>query len=113
MADGQPGDWPERMLFPESRQMALNWVTIWQSELAALAADREAQESWVASVAAWAEASQAMLGVWSSRHDTRADAPAGTAPPVAASDDRDDAIGRLAERVAALERRLAGHDGGA
>ena len=37
-------------------ELARDWITLWQSELAALAADREAQETWQALVALWAGA---------------------------------------------------------
>jgi hypothetical protein len=46
---------------PDLAALARDWVTLWQSELAAIAADREAQESWQAIVALWAGAAGAML----------------------------------------------------
>src|SRR5271165_577648 len=46
---------------PDLKALARDWVTLWQSELAAIAADREAQESWQAILALWAGAAGAML----------------------------------------------------
>src|ERR1700678_1625747 len=46
---------------PDLTALARDWVTLWQSELAAIAADREAQESWQAILALWAGAAAAML----------------------------------------------------
>lgn len=46
---------------PGLEALARDWVTLWQSELAAIAADREAQESWQAILALWAGAAGAML----------------------------------------------------
>jgi hypothetical protein len=46
---------------PDLRKLAQDWITLWQSELAAIAADREAQESWQAILALWAGAAGAML----------------------------------------------------
>src|SRR5208282_3800556 len=46
---------------PDLEALARDWVTLWQSELAAIAADREAQESWQAIVALWAGTAGAML----------------------------------------------------
>src|ERR1700689_120367 len=119
---------------PDLQALARDWVTLWQSELAALAADREAQESWQAIVALWAGAAGAMLAAppraWPSKTraaDTQARAQPGTAgapheqadgragtaaPPgaaaaAAAPDPRDAEIDRLARHVAELESRLA------
>ena len=46
---------------PDLQELARDWITLWQSELAALAADREAQESWQAMMSLWAGAAAAML----------------------------------------------------
>ena len=46
---------------PDLHALAHDWVTLWQSELAAIAADREAQESWQAIVALWAGVAGAMV----------------------------------------------------
>ena len=42
---------------------AADWITLWQSELAALAADREAQETWQAMLALWAGAAGGHAGL--------------------------------------------------
>jgi hypothetical protein len=88
--------------------------------LSAMASDRELQDAWVGLVATWSNAAELMTRLLpAGRHDTTsgragAASPAGSAPPVAPSDDRDAAIQRLADRVADLERRLAasGHGNG-
>ena len=46
---------------PDTAALARDWITLWQSELTALAADREAHESWAALAALWAGAAEAML----------------------------------------------------
>jgi hypothetical protein len=90
-----------------------DWITIVQSELAALAADRELSETMQRMVAAWAQAAQAMV---SARRGTARERPAGPArtdaaarpaAAAAASDARDAEIARLFGRVAELESRLA------
>src|SRR5580700_10241594 len=119
---------------PDLAALARDWVTLWQSELAAIAADREAQESWQAILALWAGAAGAMLAAaprsWTSRTgpsyagpatvqpateaaphepaDGRAGAaaPPGAAAAAAAPDPRDAEIDRLARHVADLESRL-------
>src|SRR6202012_263911 len=46
---------------PDLRKLAQDWITLWQSELAGLAVDREAQETWHAMLGLWAGAAAAML----------------------------------------------------
>jgi len=108
MTDGeQPADPPAA----ELAELARDWITLWQSELAALAVDREAQESWQTLLALWAGAAAAMLQAMPrSGHDgTRPGAAVAPrpAPAAAAPDARDAEIERLARRIAELERRLA------
>jgi hypothetical protein len=110
---------------PDPRKLAQDWITLWQSELSAMAADPEMRESWQTMMALWAGTMSAMLcslprggpseqpgNPAADRHDrahrqTRAaDAPRPT-PTDAAPDARDAEIERLARNVAALERRLA------
>lgn len=91
-----------------------DWVTIWQSELNALATDREMQLAWARMVEVWAtqaRAAGALLPDGASGH-ARPQPPPGAAAPDAASESGDaerqrDLIERLARRVEALERRLA------
>ena len=93
------------------RQLARDWITICRSELAALAADREVQETWQALLALWAGAAEAILAAQQGAHDRSgrrtgtADAPR-TSAAAAAPDPRDAEIERLSGRVAELERRL-------
>jgi hypothetical protein len=56
-ASGEPPDLDALAL----DALARDWITLWQSELTAIAADREAQESWQAILALWAGAAGAML----------------------------------------------------
>ena len=97
------------------RDAARDWVTIWQSEMAALAEDREALETWGDMVDGWARMAEAMIDSMpdggSGDGLPRSPAPAGAAAPPVAPDPRDAELARLAERVAELERRLAGVEG--
>lgn len=98
---------------PDARKLAQDWITLWQSELSAMATDPEIHESLQAIVAFWAGTlPTALLGLFrNQRHDgpprrpQTADAPR-PAPASAAPDARDAEIERLARHVAALERRL-------
>lgn len=95
-----------------------DWTTLWQSELAALAVDRECHEGLAAFSTAWsqlaiarhdASTAPATASGPSSGHDGPArrpgpDAPPGAAPLDAAPDARDDEITRLRARIAELER---------
>ena len=102
---------------PDPRKLAQDWITIWQSELSAIAADPEIRESWQTVMALWAGTMSTMLRGLprdpnAPRHDSAygrpgpADAPR-TTPAAAAPDARDAEINRLARHVAALEHRLA------
>ena len=106
------------------RALARDWVTIWQSELAALADDREAAQTWQRMVDGWARMAEAMIAATpepSPAHPSPAHrdervpgpaAPAGATAAAAAPDARDAELERLATRVAELERRLAALGGG-
>ena len=103
---------------PDLRKLAQDWIVLWQSELAALAVDREAQETWQAMLVLWAGAASAMLRALPHEYPERrtgAAAAAGAAPAAAAPDTRDAAIERLNGRIGELEARLAdverGHRG--
>ena len=108
---------------PDLQTLARDWITLWQSELTAAAADRELQETWQTLAGLWAGVAGAMLaglprglpdgpfGHAASTNtpsaSTGAAAPARPAPTAAAPDARDAEIERLARVVADLERRLA------
>jgi len=103
----------------EMQALARDWITLVQSELAAIAADREAQETWRALLGLWAGAATLMVNAVP-KAPGRDGPPAGPPPAAAAPDPRDAEIRRLAERLAELERRLddaadggkgAGHPG--
>ena len=91
-------------------ELAKNLVAIWQSELTAMAADRELRESWVTMIQLWAQAANTVATLLP--HDP---APRGTvsAQPSrskaadAASEPGLDEVSQLNRRVAELERRLA------
>ena len=98
---------------PDPQAQARDWITIWQSELTALATDREAVDAWTRLVTLWAEtaerAARLLPGGAPDGSAGRAGpaAPAGPTAPVAAFDARDATIQHLANRVAELERKLA------
>ena len=107
---------------PDLASLARDWITLWQSELAAMAADRETQEAWQTTLAMWAGLATAALRTVPrartsasprSRPDERGpggarpDDAARAAATAAAPDPRDAEIERLAGHVAALEARLA------
>jgi len=101
------------------RALARDWVTIWQSELAALADDREAAQTWQRMVDGWARMAEAMIAAIPEPSPARRDervpgtaAPAGATAAAAAPHARDAELERLATRVAELERRLAALGGG-
>ena len=99
--------------------LAEDWVALWQSEMAAMAADRELRESWTGLLALWASAVGAVLQLAPGRRDYDAATgrtangaagtpqPAGTPPAAAASDLGGDEARRLHERIAELESRLS------
>ena len=83
---------------------------MWQSELTAMATDRELGESWAALAALWAQSTRTALAV------LRREPPAGSAPPAepprtapaaAASQPGLGEIEQLNRRIAELEQRLA------
>lgn len=87
---------------------ARDWITLWQSELAALSSDREVAESLARVGRFWAERARAWQGA--AGHDPASGAgpamPAGAAAAAAAPDILLAEFARLAGRVAELERRL-------
>jgi hypothetical protein len=100
---------------PDLSGLARDWITIWQSELAATAVDVEAHESLVRLAALWAQDStqvaSSMMAVASPdcAVDDISPRPAAAPRPAtaaAASDPRDAEIDRLTERVRELEQRL-------
>jgi hypothetical protein len=112
MSEADP---PVGRVAPEGADEALarDWITVWQSELAALAADREAGETWQQTLALWAGLAACVLGGADAAgaHPAGADAASRPAPAAAAPDARDAAIDRLARRIGELERRLADLEG--
>ena len=98
-----------------AEQLILDWQTIWQSELQALAVDREIEDALEAAVrlsAALAAGGRAAFDRGAAIPTAGADAPPRAAAAVAAPDAHD-AIRRLERRVAELERLLAQfHPGG-
>jgi len=97
----------------DMQALALDMITIWQSELSALAGDQELQEYWLQWLALWAQSAE-RVARWlpSGTHDGASGEAGSAAPPrseapLAASDARDAAIEHLEQRIAELERRLA------
>jgi hypothetical protein len=129
MAESNPPDGPDDPAdAADLKALARDWITIWHSEMAASAQDREAQELWQAMATgwadAWAAAATTMVDALPDVRPTPRASPAphepGGARPVAtprpppadaAFDPRDAEVERLARRVADLERRLAERDG--
>jgi hypothetical protein len=104
---------PEEVASEALHDLARDWITLWQSELEALAVDREAQEAWCALLSLWAGTAGAVFGgLPRGLADDPRQRPAATAPrpapTVAAPDAGDTEVERLRERIAELERRLAG-----
>ena len=92
-----------------------DWITIWQSELAALVLDSETQGTLLRLIDGWATQSRGMLALMTPPGVPRdagrpagADAPARAAAAAAAPDERDAVVQQLLARVGELERRLAG-----
>jgi hypothetical protein len=113
-APDEPGP-PDLEAF-DLEALARDWITLCQSELTALAADREMQEAWQTTMAMWAGAATAMLRGWpratgfpGERGPSRPwpAAPAGPPAPAAAPDAGSVAVERLLDRIAELEARLA------
>jgi hypothetical protein len=95
----------EDRLAPDT--LAQDWATLWQSELAAIAADPETTLGLESLFAAWLQAARAFdASAW----DPTAwpDAPARPAAAGAAAGARDATVEQLRHRVDELERRLAG-----
>ena len=102
--------------------LARDWIALWQSELAAMAQDREMREAWTGLLGIWAatalgtiDATDAMMRR-ARAHDhapaaaarpARPDEPPRPAPRDHAPDAGGDAVERLHRRIAELEARLA------
>ena len=104
--------------------LAEDWIALWQSEIAGLAADPELAEQWAAWAAlgaAWMRAATAMTPRYpGGGHDgpappprpAPAAAPSGAGGHAGAGRDEQPARDAMAERLAELERRLADLEGG-
>ena len=82
-----------------------DWVTIWHSELAALAVDREQQEAVLRGIDAWGGMVAAVVAGLDAAGRAGSDAAAGAPAVDAAPDAR---VLALERRVAELEARLGG-----
>ena len=90
--------------------LAKDFVAVWQSELTAMAADRELRETWAATLGLWAQAANAaaaMLPHEQTPGSARPAEPPRTAAAAAASRTSMDEVEQLSRRVAELEQRLA------
>jgi hypothetical protein len=102
---------------PSDAELARDWISLWQSELNALALDPETMRSWRSAMQAWSGIAtwflQAMPKAPPAPPDDtqkRRSGPKSTArpaSPAAAPDAGDNEIVRLMQHVAQLERRLA------
>jgi len=93
-------------------KLAKDLVAMWQSELTAMAADRELRETWAATMALWAQAAIAAAAAMLP-HDRTPGSPRTAEPPrppaaVAAPQPGLAEIEQLNSRIAELEQRLAG-----
>jgi len=108
---------------PDLSEYARDLITLWQSELSALAVDREIQEGFQRGLSLWGVMAQNFAQLLpGAAHAPKSGsagspfdeahrrpgpaAPPRTAPAAAPSDPRDQELARLAERIAELERRL-------
>jgi hypothetical protein len=94
-----------------SEKLGEDWVALWQSELTAMAADRELRESWAAMVGLWASTATMAPGALKPRHDAAGTAVTAQPPRAAAAAAAPvlgvDEVAGLNHRIAELERRLA------
>jgi hypothetical protein len=72
----------------EQSEFWADWVTIWQSEMAALAADREMQEALQRAIDLWAAQANLLATASDEAGSTGAAATARAAPDLAASRER-------------------------
>lgn len=100
---------------PDSPGPLADWITLWHSELAALAVDREAQEAAQALIGLWASTAQSLAAGIGPRADEPAPGrprpaepprPAAAAAAPAAGDDGAE-LARLRARLADMESRIA------
>jgi hypothetical protein len=107
----------ERSMGPSEADLARDWITLWQSELNAIALDpetlrssRSAIQTW-SSLAAWILQSMPKASPKPpddvERSRSRPEHQARAASANAAPDPRDDEIIRLSQHIAQLERRMA------
>jgi hypothetical protein len=93
-------------------KLAKDLVAMWQSELTAMAADRELRETWAATMALWAQAASVAAAMLPHEPNPAGSPsplePPRTAPVVAAPQPGLAEIEQLNSRIAELEQRLAG-----
>jgi len=95
-----------------SDKLAEDWLSLWRSELTAMAADRELRETTKALLTLWANTAITSLGAIRTAHDSALRNPVPTQPPRPAPDSAAplpglDAFDQLNRRIAELEQRLA------
>jgi hypothetical protein len=93
-------------------KFAEDWIALWQSELTAMAADRELRESITAMIALWASTANTSLSLLSQHESSRRDAqtlqPPRSTAVASASEPGLDEVASLHRRITELEQRLAG-----
>jgi hypothetical protein len=98
-------------------KFAEEWIALWQSELTAMAADRELQETVTAMLALWASTATATVNILQmpyepARRDAKTLQPARPPAAAAAFEPGMDEVAGLHRRIAELEQRLAGLEPG-
>jgi len=107
----------EHLTGPSEVDLARDWITLWQSELNAIALDPETLRSWRSTIQAWSSFATWILQMApkvspkpSDDAETSRSTPerqTGPASTVAPPGSRDDEISRLSQHIAQLERRMA------
>jgi hypothetical protein len=97
---------------PDPAALARDWITLVHSELAAMATDREAAETFQALLALWAGAAAAWIPE-APRDPAPRPAPAAAAPGAGDAAPAPGGDAALLARIAALERRIAELEGAA
>lgn len=100
---GAPEDAGEGAVRGDPAALLRDWMTLVQTELAGLATDREALETWQALARVWARG----LGGHERPHHPAGSAAVAAAPAAGGDAPGRDGVAALLERIDALERRVA------
>jgi hypothetical protein len=107
----------KRSMGPSEADLARDWITLWQSELNAIALDPESLRSWRSTIQTWSTFATCVLQMMpkaspklpddAERTPPWSESKARAASTASAPDPRDDEIIRLSQHIAQLERRMA------